>query len=80
MFYLTTKGSLIKMVAPRFKNFISMILNITKARVVKINKDKYKRRMNRLGKMFRLYWMGNIPQIIGKKRYLGYKLMGVEVM
>ena len=49
---------------------ISMILKITKARVVKISRGK--------SKGFKLYWMGNIPQIIGKKCYVGYKLMNVE--
>ena len=43
----------------------------TKARMVEINKDKSIGRMNKLGRMFRLYWMGNIPQIIGKKKTLG---------
>ena len=38
----------------------------TKARVVESNKDKLGR-MNKLGRMFRLYWMGNIPHIIGKR-------------
>ena len=41
--------------------FISMILKITKARVVVINKDKFIGRMNKLGKKFRLYWMGKYP-------------------
>ena len=60
------------MVAPRFKNFISMILNITKARVVKINKDKYKHRMmNKLGQKFRLYWMGKNPSNYRKEITLG---------
>ena len=40
----------------------------TKARMVEINKDKSIGRMNKLGKMFRLYWMGNIPQIVGKNK------------
>ena len=47
-----------------------MILYTTKARVVESNKDKLGR-MNKMGRMFRLYWMGNIPQIIGKKKTLG---------
>ena len=41
----------------------------TKARMVEINKDKAIGRMNKLGRMFRLYWMGNIPQIIGRKKH-----------
>ena len=46
----------------------------TKARVVERNKDKLGR-MNKTGeKKFRLYWMGFIPQIIGKKkRWVKYK-------
>ena len=52
-------------------NFSALILNITKARVVKINKDKYKRRMNRLGKMFRLYWMGKNPSNYRKDITIG---------
>ena len=41
----------------------------TKARVVERNKDKLGR-MNKTGKKFRLYWMGFIPQIIGKRKRL----------
>ena len=39
----------------------------TKARVVESNKDKLGR-MNKLGRMFRLYWMGIIPHILGKRK------------
>ena len=46
----------------------------TKARVVESNKDKLGR-MNKLGTKFRLYWMGFIPQIIGKrKRWVNLKI------
>ena len=39
------------------EQMISMILKITKAKVgLRINKDKSIGRMNKLGKMFRLYW------------------------
>ena len=39
------------------EQIISMILKITKAKVgLRINKDKSIGRMNKLGKMFRLYW------------------------
>ena len=52
------------------EQMISMILKITKAKVgLRINKDKSIGRMNKLGRMFRLYWMGNIPQIIGRKKH-----------
>ena len=45
---------------------ISMILIITKAKLVGISRGK--------SKGSKLYWMGNIPQIIGKKkRWVKYK-------
>ena len=40
----------------------------TKARMVEINKDKSIGRMNKLGRMFRLYWMKNILQIVGRNK------------
>ena len=46
---------------------ISTILVITKAMVVESDKDKLGR-MNKLGRMFRLYWMGIIPHILGKRK------------
>ena len=46
---------------------ISTILVITKAMVVESDKDKLGR-MNKLGRMFRLYWMEIIPHIIGKRK------------
>ena len=47
---------------------ISMILVITKAKVVSINKDKSKGMINKMGQKFRLYWMeGYSSKYIGKK-------------
>ena len=49
------------------EQIFSMILYTTKAMVVESDKDKLGR-MNKLGRMFRLYWMGIIPHIIGKRK------------
>ena len=40
----------------------------TKARMVEINKDISIGRMNKLGRMFRRYWMKNILQIVGRNK------------
>ena len=50
---------------------ISMILVITKAKVVSIHKDKSKGMMNKMGQKFRLYWMEGYSSEYRKEKTLG---------
>ena len=66
---------------------ISMILVITKAKVVSINKDQSKGMINKMGQKFRLYWMEGYSSKYRKEKPLGNikiagyaSFMGVEVI
>ena len=50
---------------------ISMILVITKAKVVSINKDQSKGMINKMGQKFRLYWMEGYSSKYRKGKTLG---------
>ena len=50
---------------------ISMILVITKAKVVSINKDQSKGMINKMGQKFRLYWMEGYSSEYRKEKNAG---------
>ena len=53
------------------EQMISMILVITKAKVVSINKDQSKGMINKMGQKFRLYWMEGYSSKYRKEKPLG---------
>ena len=50
---------------------ISMILVITKAKVVSINKDQSKGMINKMGQKFRFYWIEGYSSKYRKEKPLG---------